>query len=82
MLGVTAAPRRISVGVGTTVGGTLAVTFSPPIFNTPPIVSANLYGTTAGIITVNSVTATGFTAYTFNTAGTLTNYSFSYIATL
>jgi hypothetical protein len=82
MFGVTTAPRRILYGTGTTSGGTLAVTFSPVIFNGAPAVTANITGTTAGLITISSITSTGFTANTFNTAGTLTNYSFNWTAVL
>jgi hypothetical protein len=82
MLGVTVAPRRTLYGTGTTSGGTLAVTFSPVIFSGVPVVTANVTGTTAGIITISSISATGFTANTFNTSGTLTNFSFNWVAVL
>jgi hypothetical protein len=48
----------------------------------PPTVTATITGSTAGFITVNTITATTFIVNTFNTAGTLTNYPFNWIATL
>ena len=82
MLGVTAAQRRTLYGINTTSGGTAAITFSPPIFNAAPIITANIYGTTAGIVTIDAVTSTGFTARTYNTSGTLTNFSINWVAVL
>jgi hypothetical protein len=80
MLGVTAVNRDTLLGSGTTSSGVLAVTFSPVVFTGVPVVTANITGTTAGLITISAISATGFTANTFNTAGTLTNYSFNWMA--
>jgi hypothetical protein len=82
MLGTAPVARRTLVGAGTTSAGVLAVTFSPVIFSIAPAVTATIYGATAGLITVDLVTTTGFTARTFNTAGAATNYGFNWMAIL
>jgi hypothetical protein len=80
MLGETTVNRDTLLGSGTTSSGVLAVTFSPVVFTGVPVVTANITGTTAGLITISAISATGFTANTFNTSGTLTNYSFNWMA--
>jgi hypothetical protein len=71
-------------GNGTSsTGGTLVVTFTSKIFATAtPIVTATVTGTTAGYVTVSSITANGFTATAFNSAGTGTSgITFNWTAT-
>jgi hypothetical protein len=82
-IGTAQAIRRTLYGSSTTSSGTLTITFSPSsYFSVPPTVTATITGSTAGFITVNSITASNFVVNTFNTAGTLTNFTFNWIATL
>jgi hypothetical protein len=68
-------------GTGTTSSGTLAITFSSA-FSSTPNVTATISGTTPGFICVSSISTSGFTVTTYNTSGTLTNYSFNWNARL
>ena len=72
---------RYLYGSGTTSSGTLAVTFSTA-FASAPNVTATISEVVAAFINVTSITTTGFTVRTYNTAGTLTNYSFNWHAVL
>ena len=80
-----ALPTSIQHGSDTTDGVTflLAVTFTTP-FGSTPTVTATVTGTGAGVITVASVSSTGFTAYTFDPAssGAAASFPFSWVAVL
>jgi hypothetical protein len=78
--GPTGANRTILYGSGTTSSGTLAVTFTRP-FVTAPNVTANVVSSSAGFVTLDSITRTGFTAYTFNGSGAI-SVAFSWTAVL
>ena len=78
--GPTGMNRTVQYGSGTTSSGSLAVTFTRA-FLTTPNVTATVVSSSAGFITVGSITTTGFTAYTFNISGVI-SVAFSWTAVL
>jgi hypothetical protein len=72
---------RYLYGSGTTSSGSLTVTFSSAFANAPNV-TATISGNTAGFIIISTITTTAFTVKTYNTSGTLANYTFNWHAVL
>jgi len=68
-------------GSGTTISGSLTITFSSP-FTSIPNVTATITGNTAGFICLSSITTTNFTVNTHNISGAPTAYTFNWQAVL